>query len=115
MLFIRNFISKASVASDVKIQDLLGPDSETAKPVFVVGSISPELKTAIKNKETNVVFPYRDVDVFGDGFSISETPSIGYSTGNGFLRFFYKDASGSFRAFSYPETPILDIAYSKRE
>jgi len=115
MLFIRNFISKASIASDVKIQDILGPDSETAKPVFVVGAISPELKTAIKNKETNVVFPYGDVDVFGDGFSISETPSIGYSTGNGFLRFFYKDASGSFRAFSYPETPILDIEYAKRE
>jgi hypothetical protein len=113
MLFIRQFISNASLSEDLKIQDVLSPDSEIARPVFVVGSISSELKTAIKNKETNVIFPYKNVDIFGDGFSISEAPSIGYSTSSGLLRFFYKDASGSFRAFSYPETPILDIEYSK--
>ena len=113
MLFIRKFISNASLSEDLKIQDILSPDSKITRPVFVVGSISSELKTAIKNKETNVIFPYKNVDIFGNGFSISETPSIGYSTNSGLLRFFYKDASGSFRAFSYPETPILDIEYSK--
>jgi len=58
-----------------------------------------------------VIFPYKDIDAFGEGFSISEVASLGYSTASGFLRFFYKDASGNFRAFSYPESPILDINY----
>jgi len=113
MLFIRKFESEGSITSATQIKDILNPETGSSRPIFVVGSLVSELKTAIKNKETSIIFPYKDIDVFGDDFSISETASLGYSTANGFIRIFYKDASGSFRAFSYPETPILDINYTK--
>lgn len=113
MLFIRKFESESSITSATQIKDILNPDTGSSKPVFVVGSLSPDLKVAIKNKEASIIFPYKDIDVFGESFSISETPSLGYSTSNGLMRLFYKDASGNFRAFSYPETPVLDINYGK--
>lgn len=113
MLFVRKFDAGASVTSTMQMKDILDPDVGSSKPVFVVGSLSPEVKTALKNKEEEIVFPYKDMDVFGGNYAISETPSLGYSTAGGLLRLFYKDASGNFRAFSYPETPILDITYGK--
>lgn len=115
MLFVKSFESGSSITSASEISSVLDIDNGISKPVFVVGSVIPELKTALKNKESPVIFPYKDIDVFGPSFSISEIPSLGYSTANGFIRLFYKDASGNFRAFSYPETPILDITYGKAD
>ena len=111
MLFMRKFDSETSIVTAKNVVDVMNPDTGISKPVFVLGAITPELKTALQNKETPVIFPYKDIDAFGEGFSISEVASLGYSTASGFLRFFYKDASGNFRAFSYPESPILDINY----
>lgn len=113
MLFIRDFISIANSSGDVNIIDSLSPDSVSSPPIFVIGAIDPELKNAINKKESSVIFPYSDVDAFSNALSISETPALGYSTGGGLLRFFYKDASGNFRAFSYPEKPLLDFTYKK--
>lgn len=111
MLFMRKFESSISQSTDTKIADVLSPDSKIAKPMFVVGALSQEAKLSIKNKDTAIVFPYSDVDLFGDAFSISETPSLGYMTASGILRFFYKDAAGNFRAFSFYNTPKMDIGY----
>jgi len=106
MLFIRKFKSKIS-------KDTFILDNDFSKSTFIVGNVSTELKNAFVNKETPIIFPYKDIDVFGEGFSILEVPSLGYSLSNGLLRFFYKDSEGNFRAFSYTETPILDINYGK--
>jgi len=111
MLFMRKFDSETSIVTPSNVVDVMNPDNGISKPVFVLGAITSELKTALENKETAVIFPYKDVNVFGESFSISEVASLGYSTASGILRFFYKDASGNFRAFSYPESPILDINY----
>jgi len=113
MLFLRRFEAGNSIGNDKKIREVLGPDSKSSKPMFVIGSLTTEAKTAITNKETPIAFPYDDVDFFGEALSISQVPCLGYVTASGIPRFFYKDAQGTFRAFSYQTVPILDIGYSK--
>lgn len=113
MLFLRQFNSEVNQTNHESIKESIDNGYINSIPTFVVGKVSQELKNAIKNKENYVYFPYKDVDIFGDNFSISDTPSFGYCTKSGILRFFYKDSSDNFRAFTYKEIPILDITLSK--
>jgi hypothetical protein len=116
MLFLKIFESGNSSDSSFDIKKLFDSYQGSSKSIFVIGNMTSDLKSSIKGNSSPIKFPYNSsfIDSFNSSYSISQIMSLGYATSSGNIRFFYKDAAGYFRAFTFTELPYLDIGYKSK-
>jgi hypothetical protein len=111
MIFIRKFNASLFFEDQEKIQEKIDPDSDSSRPVFVVGELPSELQIAIKSDATNIIFPYPPASLssFDETMSISKVSPKGVVGSRGLTRMFYEDSNGDLRGFTYIGSyPYLD-------